>query len=164
MSSGGRFFSRSCLQAFEAKSENMAWSFLGLPTRSLIDGKGAAALELTAIDLRRLSSGVMNPGVLRSADGILSNTYRDIDRSYFVALSWSSIMRLYRGSKRDETELRWVMEPSGLKDRGCRPKSWVELTLSMFRKQARTLARYAPLAVSGIFMIPIPPCLGLRRH
>ena len=101
----------------------MAWSFLGLPTNSLIDGRGAAALELTASDLRRLSSGVMKPGVLRSADGILSSTYRDIDRSYFVALSWSSDMMLYRGSKRDEKELEWVMDPSELKDRGCRPRS-----------------------------------------
>ena len=80
-SSGGRPLNRSFLQAFEARSENKAWSFLGLPISSLIDGKGTAALELTAMVRRRLSSGVMKPGVFRSADGILSKTNRDIERS-----------------------------------------------------------------------------------
>ena len=70
----------------------MAWSFLGLPIISLIDGKGTAALEFMAMDRRRLSSGVLKPGVFRSADGILSKTYRDIERSYFVAVSWREVM------------------------------------------------------------------------
>ena len=81
ISSGGKSFSSNNLQAFEAKSENIAWSFLGLPVKALIDGRGTAALELTAMVRRRLSSGVMKPGVLRSADGILSRTYKDIERS-----------------------------------------------------------------------------------
>ena len=66
---------------FEENSENMDWSFLGLPTRSLIDNKGTAALELIATVRRHLSSGVMNPGIYWSAEGILSRTYKDKDRS-----------------------------------------------------------------------------------
>ena len=67
----------SCLlNTFEAKSKNIACSFLGLPVKAL-----TAALELMAIVRRRLSSGMMNPSILSSADGILSKTYKDKDHS-----------------------------------------------------------------------------------
>ena len=72
----------SCfLTTFEAKSENITCNFLGLPMRALTDSNGSAALELMAIVLSRLSSGVMNPGIFSSAEGILSRTYRDSDLS-----------------------------------------------------------------------------------
>ncbi len=53
ISSGGSLSKSSSLHAFEEKSENMAWSFLGLPTKALIDSSGTAALELMAIVRRR---------------------------------------------------------------------------------------------------------------
>ncbi len=81
MSSGGRSVKRSRLQILEEKSENKACNFLGFPIRALIEGKGTAALELIAELRRCLSSGVMNPGIFWSADGILSRTYSDIVRS-----------------------------------------------------------------------------------
>ena len=40
----------------------------------------------------------------------------------------------------------------------------LETSLLIARRQAKRLVRYATLEVQSMFIIPSPPCLGLRRH
>ena len=53
-------------------------------------------------------------------------------------------------------------EPSELKEIACKLRYFWTLTLSIAGWQTKRLARYAPLEVQSMFIIPSPSCLGLR--
>ena len=74
----------SDLDIFDADSVNIACSLAGLPTSALTERNGMEALMLMARIPLCLSSGVICPGVFRSADGSLLRTHEDNLQSYYI--------------------------------------------------------------------------------